>query len=150
MHLTRRNKLCKAVRRRLRKPPCRTKGVLIHMIDYQLGEVEARFADIIWQNEPVSSTLLVKLCEEQLQWKKSTTYTVLKRLCDKGIFRNQQGIVTSTISKTDFCAARSEQFVEKTFDGSLPAFLAAFTTRKRLTPEEVKQLREMVAEYSEE
>ncbi len=120
------------------------------MIDYQLGEVEARFADIIWQNEPVSSTLLVKLCEEQLQWKKSTTYTVLKRLCDKGIFRNQQGIVTSTISKTDFCAARSEQFVEKTFDGSLPAFLAAFTTRKRLTPEEVKQLREMVAEYSEE
>ncbi len=120
------------------------------MIDYQLGEVEARFADIIWQNEPIVSTALVKLCEEHLQWKKSTAYTALKRLCEKGIFRNQQGIVTSTISKTDFCAAQSEQFVKKTFGGSLPAFLAAFTARKRLTPEEVKQLREMVAEYSDE
>ncbi len=120
------------------------------MIDYQLGEVEARFADLIWQNEPITSAALVKLCEERLQWKKSTTYTVLKRLCTKGIFQNQQGIVTSTISKTDFCAAQSEQFVEKTFDGSLPAFLAAFTARKRLTPEEVRQLRKMVAEYAEE
>ncbi len=120
------------------------------MIDYQLGEVEARFADLIWQNEPITSAALVKLCEERLQWKKSTTYTVLKRLCKKGIFQNQQGIVTSTISKTDFCAAQSEQFVEKTFDGSLPAFLAAFTARKRLTPEEVRQLRKMVAEYAEE
>ncbi len=120
------------------------------MIDYQLGEVEARFADLIWQNEPITSAALVKLCEEHLQWKKSTTYTVLKRLCKKGIFQNQQGIVTSTISKTDFCAAQSEQFVEKTFDGSLPAFLAAFTARKRLTPEEVRQLRKMVAEYAEE
>lgn len=120
------------------------------MIDYQLGEVEARFADIIWQNEPVSSADLAKLCNEHLQWKKSTTYTVLKRLCEKGIFQNEKGIVTSKISKTDFCAAQSERFVEKTFDGSLPAFLAAFATRKRLTAEEVEQLRKMVADYSEE
>lgn len=120
------------------------------MIDYQLGEVESRFADIIWQSEPITSTALAKMCDEQLQWKKSTTYTVLKRLCEKGIFQNQKGIVTSKLSKTDFCAAQSEQFVEKTFDGSLPAFLAAFTTRKRLTPEEVEQLRKMVEEYSED
>lgn len=120
------------------------------MIDYQLGEVEARFADIIWQNEPISSAALAKLCDELLQWKKSTTYTVLKRLCEKGIFRNQKGIVTSEISKADFCAAQSERFVEKTFDGSLPAFLTAFTTRKRLTPEEVEQLRKMVEDYSED
>lgn len=117
------------------------------MIEYQLGEVEARFADLIWQNEPITSAALAKLCDEHLQWKKSTTYTVLKRLCEKGIFQNQKGIVTSKLSKADFCAAQSEHFVEKTFDGSLPAFLAAFTTRKRLTPEEVEQLRKMVAEY---
>lgn len=120
------------------------------MIDYQLGEVETRFADLIWQNEPISSTALAKLCGEHLQWKKSTTYTVLKRLCEKGLLQNQNGIVTSKLSKTDFYAAQSEQFVEKTFDGSLPAFLTAFATRKRLTPEEVEQLRKMVAEYSEE
>lgn len=119
------------------------------MAEYQLGEVEARFADIIWQNEPIATNALVKLCEEQLQWKKSTTYTVLKRLCEKGIFQNQRGTVTSMLTKTEFNAAQSERFIEKIFDGSLPAFLAAFTSRKGLTPEEVQQLREMVENYSE-
>jgi len=119
------------------------------MTDYQLGEVEARFADIIWQNEPIVTNALVKLCEEQLQWKKSTTYTVLKRLCEKGIFQNQKGTVTSMLSKAEFFAAQSERYVEKNFDGSLPAFLAAFTSRKRLTPDEVQQLREMVENYTE-
>ena len=117
------------------------------MKEYQLGAVEGRFADIIWQNEPVTSTELVKLCEKQLQWKKSTTYTVLKRLCDKGIFQNDGGRVSSLISKEDFYSAQSEKFVEETFDGSLPAFLAAFTKRKNLRPEEVTQLRQMVAAY---
>lgn len=118
------------------------------MSDYRLGEAEARFADLIWQNEPITSSVLAKLCDEHLQWKKSTTYTVLKRLCDKEIFQNQKGIVTSKLSKAEFFAVQSEQFVEKTFDGSLPAFIAAFSTRKRLTEEEVEQLRKMVDAYS--
>ncbi len=120
------------------------------MNDYQMGAVESRFADIIWENEPISSTELSKKSEELLKWKKSTTYTVLKRLCDKGIFENNKGEVTSLISKQEFYSVRSERFVEETFSGSLPAFLAAFTARKSLTPDEVAQLKKMVAEYEEE
>ncbi len=119
------------------------------MSDYQMGVVETRFADIIWENEPISSAELVKRSEELLSWKKSTTYTVLKRLCDKGIFQNNKGTVTSKISKQEFYAFQSERFVEETFSGSLPAFLAAFTARKNLTPEEVAHLRKIVAEYEE-
>ena len=120
------------------------------MNDYQMGAIESRFADIIWENEPISSTELSKKSEELLNWKKSTTYTVLKRLCDKGIFENNKGEVTSLISKQEFYSVRSERFVEETFSGSLPAFLAAFTARKSLTPDEVAQLKRMVAEYEEE
>ena len=120
------------------------------MSDYQMGVVESKFADIIWQNEPISSTELTKQSAELLQWKKSTTYTVLKRLCDKGIFQNNNGVVTSLISKEEFYSARSEKFVEETFEGSLPAFLTAFTARKNLTQEEVKYLRRMISEYEEE
>ena len=120
------------------------------MNDYQMGAVESRFADIIWENEPISSTELSKRSEQLLKWKKSTTYTVLKRLCDKGIFQNNKGTVTSLISKQEFYSMQSEKFVEDTFGGSLPAFLAAFTARKNLTPEEVAQLRRMVEEYEEE
>lgn len=120
------------------------------MNDYQMGAVESRFADIIWENEPISSTELTRRCEAALQWKKSTTYTVLKRLCDKGIFQNQGGTVTSLISRQDFYALQSERFVAETFDGSLPAFLAAFTARKQLTQEEVAQLRRLVDEYGED
>ena len=117
------------------------------MREYQMGAIESRFADMIWENEPISSTELAKKSEAALQWKKSTTYTVLKRLCDKGIFQNEGGKVTSRISKEEFFALQSEKFVEETFDGSLPAFLAAFTTRKNLTEEEVAKLRQMIADY---
>lgn len=120
------------------------------MSEMQMGVIESRFADIIWQNEPISTTELVKLSEQELKWKKTTTYTVLKRLCDKGIFQNNKGTVTSLISKTEFYSVQSEKFVDETFGGSLPAFLAAFTMRKSLTQEEVAQLRKMVAEYEEE
>lgn len=120
------------------------------MNDYQMGAIESRFADIIWRHEPVSSSELSKLSEELLAWKKSTTYTVLKRLCDKGIFQNNKGTVTSVISKQEFYSMQSEKFVAETFAGSLPAFLTAFTARKNLTPEEVAHLRRMVAEYEEE
>ena len=120
------------------------------MNEYQMGEIESRFADIIWDNQPISSTELAKRSEELLKWKKSTTYTVLKRLCDKGIFKNEKGSVSSLISRDEFYALQSEQFVTRNFKGSLPAFLAAFTTRKALTSEEVDHLRRIVAEYEEE
>lgn len=120
------------------------------MHDLQLGAVESRFADIIWQHEPISSSALAQYSAEQLNWKKTTSYTVLKRLCDKGIFQNNKGTVTALISRADFYAMQSEKFVDETFDGSLPAFLAAFTARKHLSSEEVAVLRRMVAEYEEE
>ncbi|MBE6686805.1 MAG: BlaI/MecI/CopY family transcriptional regulator [Ruminococcaceae bacterium] len=117
------------------------------MSDVQMGTVESKFADMIWSNEPVSSARLAELAFSELNWKKTTSYTVLKRLCDKGIFKNEKGSVTSVISREDFYSMQSEKFVDETFEGSLPAFLAAFTKRKSLKPEEVAELRRMVDEY---
>lgn len=114
------------------------------MEDLKLGVVESKFADIIWKNEPLHSRELVKLCEAELHWKKPTTYTVLRKLCERGIFQNLEGMVTSVISRKDFYAMQSEKFVEETFEGSLPAFLAAFTTRKALSSEEIAQIRAMI------
>ena len=116
------------------------------MDDYKLGAVERRFADLIWDNEPISSGELVKLCETELSWKKSTTYTVLKKLCARGIFRNEHGTVTSRLSRQEFAARQSQQFVDETFHGSLPAFLAAFSRRKKLSDEEVTQLQQLIDE----
>ncbi len=120
------------------------------MSEYHMGAAETRFAEMIWESAPVSSTALVKRCEAELGWKKSTTYTVLKRLCEKGIFRNERGTVTALLSREEFYAHRSEEFVEETFGGSLPAFLAAFSARKRLSADEVESLRRMVDAYEEE
>ena len=117
-----------------------------HMADMRLGVVEARFADLIWKHEPITSGGLVKLCEEKLSWKKSTTYTILRRLCERGIFLNQKGTVTSRISKDEFYAMQSEKFVEETFEGSLPRFLAAFSTRKKLSDDEINQLQKFIDE----
>lgn len=117
------------------------------MEDMRLGAVESRFADIIWQNEPLPSRELVALCQEQLNWKKPTTYTVLRKLCERGIFQNENGMVRSKISREQFYAMQSEQFVETAFSGSLPAFLAAFSSRKALTKEEVDQLRGMINDF---
>ena len=114
------------------------------MNDLTMGAIETRFAEMIWRNEPVSSTELVKMASSELDWKKSTTYTVLRRLCERGIFRNQDGTVTSLISKNDLFALQSEQFVEKTFSGSLPAFVAAFTARKKLSEAEINELQELI------
>ena len=114
------------------------------MADLRLGPVESRFAELIWDGEPISSTELVHLAERELEWKKSTTYTVLKRLCEKGIFQNEGGVVTSRLSREEYAARQSEQFVEDTFSGSLPAFLTAFTRRKKLTEEEIDQLQRLV------
>lgn len=117
-----------------------------NMTDYRLGEIEMRFAEIIWQNEPLSSGELVKLCEEKLNWKKSTTYTILHRVCDRGLFQNENSIVTSLVSKEEFLAGQSEKFVEDTFEGSLPRFLAAFTTRNKLSDKEIQELQKIIEE----
>ena len=114
------------------------------MDDLHLGAVEARFADLIWKYEPLSSRALVALCGEELGWKKSTTYTVLKRLCDKGIFQNENGTVTSRMTKEEYAAAQSEKFLEDTFGGSLPAFLAAFTKRKKLSETELVEVQDII------
>lgn len=117
------------------------------MEDMKLGLVESHFADIVWKNEPIHSRELARVCEKELKWKRTTTYTVLKKLCNRGIFQNQDGIVSSLISKAEFHAIQSERFVEDTFEGSLPAFINAFSTRKQLTAEDISQIREMIDAY---
>ena len=117
------------------------------MPKYRLGEVEMQFATLIWEREPIPSGELVKLCEEKLNWKKSTTYTCLKRLCEKGIFKNENGMVSSIFTKEEFVAKQSEQFVEETFKGSLPGFVAAFCSRKKLSKEEIAELRKIIDKY---
>lgn len=119
------------------------KGV-IYMSELRMGTSEARFADIIWANEPITSGDLAKLGFEEFEWKKTTCYTVLKRLCERGIFQNQKGIVTSLILREDYYARHSEQYVEETFGGSLPAFLAAFGSRKKLSDKEVNELQKII------
>ena len=120
------------------------------MNDLNLGVVESRFADIIWANAPLSTGRLVQLCEAELQWKRTTTYTVLKRLADRGLFRNEGGQVTVLISREEFYARRSQQFAEESFGGSLPAFLAAFASHKPLTAQEVAEIRRLIEEHAEE
>lgn len=110
----------------------------------KMGPLESRFADLIWSHEPLPSRELVRLAAEALSWKATTSYTVLKRLCDRGLFQNQGGTVTSLVSRADFYAMQSEQFVEETFEGSLPAFLAAFSSRKRLSDQEIDELKAII------
>ena len=120
------------------------------MDGYKLGVVETRFAELIWQHEPLTSGELVKLCEQELQWKKSTTYTVLKKLCERGIFQNEGSVVTARMTREEYYAAQGEKLVDDAFDGSLPAFVAAFTARKARAAEEVAALRRMIDDYGRE
>jgi len=114
------------------------------MGELRMGTAEARFADIIWEHEPVSSGELSKLANQEFQWKKTTSFTVLKRLCERGIFQNQNGTVTSLISREAYYARHSELYVEEAFGGSLPAFLAAFGTRKKLTDKEIDEIQGII------
>ena len=114
------------------------------MIEIKLGPIETRFAEIIWTNEPVTTNQLTRLCLEQLEWKRTTTYTVLKKLCDKGLFRTENSIVTALVSKAEFEGMQSEQFVDETFRGSLPAFLTAFGSRKKLSDVEIDELQKII------
>lgn len=120
------------------------------MADIELGAQQEQFAEIVWENEPVGSGELVKICEKKLNWKKPTTYTVLRKLCEKGILQNVDGIVTSVMSKDEFNSAKSEQFVEETFSGSLPAFIAAFASRKKLSKSEVDEIQKMIDKFKGE
>ena len=117
------------------------------MADMELGEVQARFADLIWEHEPIASGELVRLCEKEFGWKKSTTYTVLKKLCEKGLFINDGGMVRALISRGEYCSRRSTQFVAEAFGGSLPAFIAAFTSGRKLSAAEADEIRRMIDEY---
>ncbi len=119
------------------------------MDDRTLGAVESRFADIIWAHEPLSSGELVKLCERELQWKKSTTYTVLRKLVERGIMRNDGGMVSASLSREEFYARQSKRFVDESFGGSLPAFFAAFTSRKELSAREIAEIRAMIDAHTE-
>ena len=114
------------------------------MKDMKLGVIETRFAEIIWENAPLSTNQLIQLCAEKLEWKRTTTYTVLKKLCDKGIFKTENSMVTALISKQEFEGMQSEQFVQETFQGSLPAFLTAFSTRKKLSSTDIDELQKLI------
>ena len=119
------------------------------MAEIKLGMVEAHFADIVWENEPLTTKELVALCEKELNWKRTTTYTVLKKLCERGIFKTENSIVTSLISKKEFYAIQSENFVDETFAGSLPAFIAAFSSRKKPTAKELEEIKKMLDSFDE-
>ena len=119
------------------------------MEPYKLGEMEQRFSDMIWERAPIASGALAKLCEEAFGWKRTTSYTMLKRLCERGIFANQGGTVTVLMSKEEFQAAQGEQFLNENFNGSLPQFLLAFSRRKKLSGQEVEELKKLIEEYEE-
>ena len=114
------------------------------MKDMKLGVIETRFAEIIWTNAPLTTNQLIKLCAEELEWKRTTTYTVLKKLCEKGIFKTENSLVTTVISKQEFEGMQSEQFVEETFNGSLPAFLTAFNSRKKLSDADIDEIQKLI------
>ncbi len=120
------------------------------MSEIRLGLVEARFADIIWENEPITIKELIARCEKELNWKRTTTYTVLKKLCDRGIFVVEEHTITAQMSKDEFHSLQSEQFVDQTFHGSLPAFITAFTRQKKLTPEELNEIKAMMKALEEQ
>ncbi len=120
------------------------------MSTLRMGVAEARFADVIWENEPITSGQLAKIGATDFNWKKTTSHTVLKRLCERGLFINENGMVTSLISREEYYARHSEQYVEENFGGSLPSFLAAFTTGKTFSREEIEELQKVIENMKEE
>lgn len=120
------------------------------METYKLGEMEQKFAELIWEHEPVASGALAKLCEEAFEWKRTTTYTMLKRLCQRNIFANEKGTVVAKMTREEFLGAQGEQFINENYQGSLPRFLAAFNKRKRMSESEIAQLKKLIEEYEEE
>ena len=120
------------------------------MFKYQLGDADAKFADIIWKNEPIQSGELVKICETEMSWKKSTVYTVLKKLCVRGIFENKDSVVTSKISREEFMQLQSKEFIDSTFEGSLPGFLTAFMGGQKINKKQADEIKKLIDQYEEE
>ena len=116
----------------------------------KIFDSEYRFCQILWAHEPIKSSELAKLCADQLQWKKSTTYTVIKRLTERGVVKTENAVVTSLVTKEQVQCAESHEVVEKTFDGSLPKVIAAFTRKPSLSKEELAEFRDMIDSYREE
>ena len=116
----------------------------------KIFDSEYRFCLILWDHEPINSTRLVQLCKTQLGWSKATTYTVIRRLAERGVLKNENAIVTSLVSKEQAQMAEMEELVDKTFEGSVPAFISAFSKSKRLTPSDIAQLQKLIDEYQEE
>ena len=114
------------------------------MEDYKLGAIESRFADFIWEKEPMTTRQLVELCSKELSWKRTTTYSVLKKLCEKGFFKMENSMVTALVSREEYHALQSEKFVDETFDGSLPALVLAFGSRKKLSDKELDELQKVI------
>lgn len=117
------------------------------MAEIQLGNLETKVAEMIWKNEPVTSSELVKMAAAELNWKRTTTHTVLRRLIDKGLFQNENGTVTSLISEEEYYSMQSQKIVDDSFHGSLPAFIAAFTSRKKLSKAEALEIQKMIDEF---
>lgn len=120
------------------------------MQDIELGAVQERFADLVWAHEPIGSGELVKLCQRELNWKKPTTYTVLRKLCEKGLLQNENGTVSSRISREEFYARKSEQIVAESYAGSLPAFVAAFLSKQGLSAGEAEEIQAMIDAFRKE
>lgn len=120
------------------------------MGDFKLAEAEKKFTELVWENEPLPSGELAALCGKNMNWKKSTTYTVLRRLCQKGILQNEESIVTSLIKKEEYMARCSEETLNETFEGSLPKFVAAFMSRKKLSGKQIEEIQKLIDDYREE
>ena len=118
-------------------------------MDLKLCDSDYKFMTIVWEHAPINSGELVALCNEQLGWKKSTTYTMLKKLCEKGIFKNEHAVVSAQISREEFYGRQSREFVEDTFDGSLPKFLTAFIGKKKLSDAQVEEMKALIENYRE-
>lgn len=131
-------------------PPASGGETEITMEELRLGQIEAKFANIIWDNAPLSTSLLVSLCEDKLGWKRTTTYTVLKRLSDRGLFINDGGIVRVIINKEEFYTKQSETVIKEGFSDHLPSFLAAFTSKRKLNQKEIEEIEHLIEEMKKE
>ncbi len=119
------------------------------MVTYHMTEAEGLLAELIWEHEPIGSGDLVKLAAQRLGWKKSTTYTVLRKICENGIFQNKAAVVTSKISREEYIRRKGEQYLEENYNGSLPNFVAAFLKRKKLSKKQIEELVVLIDEYKD-
>ncbi len=119
------------------------------MVIYQMTTAEKQLADIIWENEPVGSGVLIKLALKKLNWKKSTTYTVLRKICENDIFKNEDSIVESKISKNEYTRLLGEAYLEQNYNGSLPSFVAAFVKKKKISKSEIEEIMKLIEDYEE-